>query len=85
MPKKKASQDLDKMDFETALTELQQVVDRMENEQQSLEASIADYEKGMALSKLCQKHLDAAQLKVEMLVKGNKGEHFEPFSADDND
>lgn len=67
--------------FEAALQELQAVVSRMENEQQSLDASIADYEKGTELAALCQQHLDAAQLKVEQLVKTRGGRHFEALDS----
>jgi len=73
------------LDFEAALAELQQVVSRMENEQQSLDASIADYEKGSELAALCQTHLDAAQLKVEKLVKTRDGRHFETLESSSAD
>lgn len=73
------------MNFETALAELQKIVTRMENEQQSLDTSIADYEKGTELAALCQKQLDEAQLKVEILVKTKDGHRFEPLESKSND
>lgn len=69
------------MDFETALNALQDVVTRMENEQQSLDISIADYEQGSALAKTCQKLLDEAQLKVEKLVKTKAGTRFDALDS----
>lgn len=68
-------------DFEAALQQLQAVVSRMENEQQSLDASIADYEKGSELAALCQRYLDSAQLKVEQLLKSRDGHHFETLES----
>lgn len=84
MAKKQSKVNLDGMDFETALNALQKVVTRMENEQQSLDSSILDYEQGTALAKLCQKHLDGAQLKVEKLLKSKQGDRFEALDSDNN-
>ena len=81
MPEKQHAPDIDSLDFETALKQLQEVVSRMENEQQSLDASISDYEKGTQLATLCQQQLDAAQLKVEQLVKTKDGHRFEPLNS----
>ena len=56
----------------------------MENEQQSLDAAIADYEKGTQLATLCQHHLDTAQLKVEQLVKSKDGFRFNALDGSDD-
>jgi exodeoxyribonuclease VII small subunit len=85
MPKKQNTPQSDKPDFETALKQLQEVVSRMENEQQSLDASIADYEKGTQLAAYCQQQLDAAQLKVEQLVKTKDGFRFETLDTTNDD
>ena len=76
MPKKPKPSINESPDFETALKQLQDIVSRMENEQQSLEASIADYEQGTQLAGQCQQLLDNAQLKVEQLVKTQQGLKF---------
>jgi len=81
MPSKPKTSEPASPDFETALQQLQAVVSRMENEQQSLDASIADYEKGSELAALCQRYLDSAQLKVEQLVKSRDGHHFETLES----
>ena len=80
MPKK-PNKPKQPLDFEAALQELQAVVSRMENEQQSLDASIQDYEKGTELAATCQHYLDTAQLKVEQLVKTRDGRHFEALET----
>ena len=60
-------------DFEKSLNELEKIVDRMEQGDQSLDEMIKDFEKGMLLSQSCQKSLDEAQLKVDKLVKKHGG------------
>ena len=85
MPKKQNTPQTDTPDFETALKQLQEVVSRMENEQQNLDASIADYEKGTRLAALCQQQLDTAQLKVEQLVKSKDGFRFETLDTPNDD
>lgn len=85
MPKKQNTAQADTPDFETALKQLQEVVSRMENEQQNLDVSIADYEKGTQLAALCQQQLDAAQLKVEQLVKTKDGFRFETLDTTTHD
>jgi exodeoxyribonuclease VII small subunit len=84
MPKKQTTSPKEALDFETALQQLQEVVTRMENEQQSLDAAIADYEKGTQLATLCQHHLDTAQLKVEQLVKSKDGFRFNALDGSDD-
>jgi len=85
MPKKQNTSDNESLDFETALKQLQELVSRMENEQQSLDAAISDYEKGTQLASLCQQQLDAAQLKVEQLVKSKDGLRFETLDTSNDD
>ena len=38
-------------DFEKSLNELEKIVERMEHGEQSLEASLKDFERGMTLSR----------------------------------
>jgi len=85
MPEKNNTPDNEPPDFETALKQLQELVSRMENEQQSLDAAISDYEKGTQLANLCQQQLDAAQLKVEQLVKSKDGFRFEALDTSGDD
>ena len=83
MPKKPDLSQPETLDFETALKQLQAIVSRMENETQSLESAMADYEQGTQLAALCQQLLDNAQLKVEQLVKTQKGLQFKQFDNTD--
>ena len=65
MAKKKIS--TESPDFELALKELESIVERMEQGEQTLEDSLQDFERGMELSKQCQDNLKQAQLRVEKL------------------
>ena len=56
-------------DFEKSLAELENIVERMERGDQTLEQTMKDFERGMHLSENCRKSLDVAQQKVEQLVK----------------
>ena len=54
--------------FESALSELEQLVHTMESGELSLEDSLKAFEKGMQLSLDCQKALADAELKVQELT-----------------
>ncbi|MCS7178745.1 MAG: exodeoxyribonuclease VII small subunit [Anaerolineae bacterium] len=55
------------MTFEEALTELEEVVRRLEAGGLTLEESLALYERGQALAAYCNRQLDQAELKVSQL------------------
>ncbi|HEX8963018.1 MAG TPA: exodeoxyribonuclease VII small subunit [Rhodocyclaceae bacterium] len=57
--------------FETALQELERIVQAMESGDAPLESSLANYERGMALLKTCQERLAAAEQKIRMLENGS--------------
>lgn len=61
------------IDFEQAYKELESIVERMERGDQNLENSLADFERGVGLMKLCHGVLKNAEQKVEILVKDNEG------------
>ena len=58
-------------DFEKALRELEQLVEKMEQGDLSLEASLQHFEKGVQLSRACQQALREAEQKVEILLQKN--------------
>lgn len=66
--------------FEDSLKKLEGIVEQMEKGDLSLEESIRLFEEGVALSSACKKELDAAEGKVEMLIKQRDGSfRTEPF------
>jgi exodeoxyribonuclease VII small subunit len=54
--------------FEQALTELEKIVRELEDGQVSLEDSLARYERGIALLKLCYNQLQQAEQKIQLLT-----------------
>ncbi len=66
-------------DFEAALTELEQIVEGMEQGDISLEASLEAFENGIKLTRACQKALSEAEQKVQILLSQNESGQLEPF------
>jgi exodeoxyribonuclease VII small subunit len=58
---------LDKMNYEQAFAELEAIVATLEAGEDSLDASLALYERGQALAKHCSALLDRAELTVRQL------------------
>lgn len=58
---------VDGLSYEESLSELESILDALENETRDLDATMAFYERGRALIKRCQDLLDKAELKVKML------------------
>jgi exodeoxyribonuclease VII small subunit len=56
--------------FETALAELERIVQNMENGSLSLEESIGAYQRGSELLGHCQKQLGEAERKIRIFEKG---------------
>jgi exodeoxyribonuclease VII small subunit len=65
MPAKKS------VNLEKALTELEKLVEEMEQGNLSLEESLKRFEKGIALTSDCQEALQKAELKVQELIEKN--------------
>ena len=58
-----------KPDFEKSLVRLEEVVRRLESPQLSLDDAMKLFEEGVALSRECQKQLEEAEGRVEILLK----------------
>ena len=69
------------VDFEAALKELEGVVEQLETGSLSLDVSLALFERGVELARLCKTRLDEAELRVSKLVKDKQGLfREEPFA-----
>ena len=65
-----AAEQADKpLDFEAALGELEGLVGKMEDGSLSLEESLAAFERGVKLARVCQAALRAAELRVKALTE----------------
>jgi exodeoxyribonuclease VII small subunit len=60
--------------FEAALKQLEEIVQRLEKGELTLEESLALYEQGIRLSRFCHGKLEEAEGKIEMLLKDARGE-----------
>ncbi len=72
--------------FEQSLDELEQLVEKMEHGEMSLEDSLAAYERGVGLYRRCQAALEQAELRVRLLSDPERPQDSEPFAPlpDDN-
>ena len=68
-----------KPDFEEALTELEGLVERLERGDLPLDEALKVFERGVALTRHCQNSLQAAQQKVEILLRKGGEAQTEPF------
>ena len=67
--------------FEDCLQRLEKIVDELEKGELPLEKALGLFEEGIALSSSCRKELEAAEGKVEILLKQNGKLQPEPFEA----
>src|SRR4249919_3438446 len=68
-------------DFEASLDQLEQLVDKMEHGEMSLEESLAAYERGVGLYRRCQSALEQAELRVRLLSDPGNPDSAEPFAG----
>ncbi|MDX1592483.1 MAG: exodeoxyribonuclease VII small subunit [Balneolaceae bacterium] len=61
----------ERLGFEEALQRLEAVVEKLNDEDISLEESVALYEEGIKLSKICTETLENAALKIEKIDQNN--------------
>jgi exodeoxyribonuclease VII small subunit len=68
--------------FEESLKKLETIVDQLEKGDMPLEESLKLFEEGVVLSAACKQELEAAEGKVQMLVKQRDGSlKAEPFTT----
>ena len=75
------------VDFEKSLTELETLVQKLEQGDVPLEEALKTFERGVALTRQCQTALRTAQQKVEVLLaqSGRNGEEtVAPFEDDED-
>lgn len=82
MPTPKAATDA-QPDFEAAMHELEELVERLEQGDLSLEESLAAFERGVTLTRACQSALKEAEQKVEILLKKAGEPAVEEFAPDE--
>ena len=68
-----------RVNFETAVTRLNEIVKDMEKGDLSLDDSLKKFEEGINLIRECQSVLHDAEQKVKMLTEKNDKTHLETF------
>ena len=77
MPKKQVeTSGVTQPDFEAAMVELEALVQRMEGGELSLEDSLKEFERGVVLTRLCQKSIKAAEQRVKLLSADGQESDF---------
>lgn len=71
-------------DFEHSLDELEQLVARMEGGELSLDESLKSFERGIGLYRHCQTALEAAELRVRLLLDPEAPDSAQPFEPSDS-
>lgn len=67
--------------FEQAMSELEQLVGKLERGDMALDESLDAFAKGVELVKHCKGQLSQAEKRVEKLVKTDKGVSQEPMDV----
>ena len=79
MPKKD-----DNLNIEKSLQELEALVEKMEGGDLSLEDSLKCFERGVTLTRNCQKALAEAEQKVQILLQKEGKETLDDFQPDED-
>jgi exodeoxyribonuclease VII small subunit len=79
----KKSEDISKLSFEQALSELEEIVSELESGEAGLDKAMEFYLRGQNLKEHCSKRLAAAKLQVEKISAENGGNpSLLPFTPD---
>jgi exodeoxyribonuclease VII small subunit len=69
-------------DFEKSLSELETLVEKLEAGDLPLDEALKTFERGVGLTRECQGALEAAQARVDILLKRDGEAALEPFDPD---
>ena len=72
-------------DFERSLTELEALVERLEQGELGLEESLALFERGVRLTRHCQDALSTAERRLEVLLEEDGREVLRPLDEPGDD
>lgn len=72
-------------ELEPALAEITLVIEKMEQGDLTLDQSLNHFERGVTLIKHCQKILEKAEQKVQILLENNKGSTLAAYDQDEEE
>ena len=67
-------EDINNMNFETALKSLEEIVNQLDSGEIDLDKAVEAYERGTKLKEHCEKKLKEAQLRIEKIQVGKDGD-----------
>ncbi len=70
-----------KKSFESSLKNLEEISRALESGELSLDESLKKFDEGIKLAELCNKKLDEAQAKIDILLNKNNSIGVEPFNS----
>lgn len=79
-----AKKKIENLSFEEALTELDTLVQQLEQGDLSLEDSMSTFERGLKLSQLSQQKLKGAEQKIQILMTQNGQQGLTDFDASES-
>ncbi len=68
--------------FEDALAKLEEIVRKMEQGELTLDESLASFEEGIRLARLCARKLDEAERRIDVLLKKEGDLEVKPFELE---
>lgn len=77
------NKDTSELTFEQAMSELEHIVNQLEQGDLPLEQSLQQFERAVALSRISQQKLQQAEQKVSLLVRQGAEETLQPMSDDE--
>lgn len=78
-----AKQQSKNLSFEAALTELENVVTRLESGELALDEALNEFERGIQLARQGQQQLQQAEQRVQILLNDSVDAELTPFNAGD--
>ena len=81
-PRSKKNDGMAEAKFEDALAKLEEIVRKMEQGELTLDESLASFEEGIRLSRLCARKLDEAERRIEVLLKKEGTTDVRPFKLE---
>ena len=72
-------------DLEQSLAEINQVIEKMEQGELTIDQSLGQFERGITLVKHCQKILADAEQKVQILIQNNKQDTLTAYDSAEGD
>ena len=74
---------MDRLKFEEALAQLEEIVQQLESGETQLDESLQLFENGVKLARICNKKLDEAEAKIQILMGDENNAVVETFEVND--